>query len=119
MPRTRGIVLMTLAMLSIPLVDGLAKHLSLDYSPLFIGWARYAVASVIVAAVAAAMHGRHLFPTEQLRSHILRTVLPRRRHDALLPGDRAHPAGHRRERLFRRARSLAVVLSVIAARAKR
>lgn len=67
-------MLMTLAMLSIPLVDGLAKYLSVSYSPLFISWARYAVACVIVLPIAAAKHGPHLFPAEQRSSHILRTV---------------------------------------------
>lgn len=70
----QGIFLMTVAMLSIPVVDGLAKYLSLDYSPLFIGWARYAVASLVVLPFAAAVHGRQLFPAEQRGSHILRTV---------------------------------------------
>lgn len=65
---------MTLAMLSIPVVDGLAKYLSVEYSPLFLGWARYAVASLIVLPFAAAIHGRRLFPSEQRLSHVLRTV---------------------------------------------
>lgn len=45
---TLGIALMALAMLSIPLVDGIAKYLSADHSPLFIAWARYAVALAAV-----------------------------------------------------------------------
>lgn len=65
---------MTLAMLSIPLVDGLAKHLSATYSPLFLGWARYAVASLIVVPISAALHGGSVFPTERLWSHVLRTL---------------------------------------------
>jgi drug/metabolite transporter (DMT)-like permease len=72
--RTNGIVLMAMAMLVIPLVDGLAKHLSLDYSPLFLGWARYAVASLIVLPFAAGVHGTRLLPAERLASHGLRTV---------------------------------------------
>ena len=70
----RGVVLMTLAMLVIPLVDGLAKYLSVSYSPLFLGWARYAVASLIVVPLAAGMHGPRVFPAERLFSHVLRTV---------------------------------------------
>jgi drug/metabolite transporter (DMT)-like permease len=69
-----GIVLMTAAMLSIPLVDGLAKYLSAAYSPLLIGWARYAVACGIVIPFAAALRGVHLFPAERLGAHTLRTV---------------------------------------------
>jgi drug/metabolite transporter (DMT)-like permease len=65
---------MAIAMLSVPLVDGIAKYLSSSYSPLFISWARYAVACVIVVPVAAAKHGRQLFPAERRRSHVLRTV---------------------------------------------
>ncbi len=69
-----GIMLMTLAMLAIPLVDGLAKHLSVGYSPLFISWARYAAACLIVVPLAAALHGARLFPAERRASHVLRTV---------------------------------------------
>lgn len=72
--RTQGVLLMTLAMLSIPLVDGLAKHLSAVYSPLFIGWARYAVASLIVVPISVALHGHSVFPTERVLSHVLRTL---------------------------------------------
>lgn len=71
---TQGVLLMTLAMLSIPLVDGLAKHLSAAYSPLFIGWARYAVASLIVVPISVALHGHSVFPTERVLSHVLRTL---------------------------------------------
>ena len=46
--QTTGILLMTCAMLFIPIVDGLAKYLSSSYSPLFLGWARYAMAALIV-----------------------------------------------------------------------
>ena len=69
-----GVILMALAMLTIPLVDGLAKHLSTGYSPLFISWARYAVASLIVLPFAGRLHGLHIFPAEQRISHILRTL---------------------------------------------
>jgi drug/metabolite transporter (DMT)-like permease len=72
--RLQGIVLMTLAMLSVPLVDGLAKYLSIRYSPLFLSWARYAVASLVVLPLAAALHGGRLFPADRLASHVLRTV---------------------------------------------
>jgi len=65
---------MTVAMLSIPLVDGLAKYLSRSYSPLFISWARYAVACLIVLPIAAATHGHLLFPAERRASHVFRTL---------------------------------------------
>jgi drug/metabolite transporter (DMT)-like permease len=73
--QTTGILLMTFAMLSIPIVDGVAKYLSAAYSPLFIGWARYAVAAVIVLPIAALRSGRAggVFPREKRVSHLLRT----------------------------------------------
>jgi drug/metabolite transporter (DMT)-like permease len=71
---TLALILMTIAMLSIPIVDGLAKHLSVGYSPLFLGWARYAVASLIVLPITAAIHGPRLLPTERRASHVFRAV---------------------------------------------
>lgn len=69
-----GILLMTIAMLSIPMVDGLAKYLSGTYSPLFLSWARYVVATLIVLPVAVIRSGPRPFPTEQRMSHLLRTL---------------------------------------------
>lgn len=69
-----GIILMTIAMLILPVVDGIAKHLSQDYSPLFLSWARCAVAGLIVLPVSLAIHGARPFPTAQLGSHLLRTA---------------------------------------------
>lgn len=71
----RGIALMSVAMLLIPLVDGLAKHLSTAHSPLFISWARYAVAALLVLPVAFAMHGGRALPRRNLGLHALRTAL--------------------------------------------
>jgi len=65
---------MTVAMLLIPTVDGLAKHLSARYSPLFLGWARYVVASLVVLPLAAAVHGPRIFPAERRTTHGLRTL---------------------------------------------
>lgn len=70
----RGIALMSLAMLGIPIVDGIAKYLSADYSSLFIGWARYAVASLFVLPLAYRYHGRRIFPDEQRFAHLVRTA---------------------------------------------
>lgn len=69
-----GIFLMTLAMLSVPMVDGLAKYLSANYSPLFIGWARYAAACAIVLPLGALLHGPRIFPAERRIPHFLRTI---------------------------------------------
>lgn len=49
-----GVFLMSIAMLMIPMVDGTAKYLSSSYSPLYISWARYAVACAIVLPLAMA-----------------------------------------------------------------
>lgn len=68
-----GILLMTAAMVSIPLVDGIAKYLTFAHSPLFVGWARYAVAGLIVLPIAFLRNGRQIFPTERRASHLLRT----------------------------------------------
>jgi drug/metabolite transporter (DMT)-like permease len=68
-----GILLMTAAMVSIPLVDGIAKYLTAAHSPLFVGWARYAVAGLIVLPIAFLRNGRRIFPTERRASHLLRT----------------------------------------------
>jgi len=65
---------MIAAMLSIPLVDGVAKHLSVIYSPLFIGWVRFMIATVLVLPIAAAVHGKSLFPSRGLAAHGLRTL---------------------------------------------
>jgi drug/metabolite transporter (DMT)-like permease len=74
--RTRhGVLLMTAAMLAIPVVDGLAKHLTASYSPLFLGWVTYVSASLIVLPVTAAHHGRRLFPARSRHLHFLRAVL--------------------------------------------
>jgi drug/metabolite transporter (DMT)-like permease len=73
-PSMLGVVLMACAMLSIPLVDGLAKYLSGSYSPLFLAWARYTTASLIVLPIAAATRAGSPFPAERRTSHLLRTV---------------------------------------------
>ncbi len=65
---------MSIAMLGVPVVDGIAKYPSASYSPLFIGWARYAVASLIVLPLAYRYHGFNLFPNEQRFAHLVRTA---------------------------------------------
>lgn len=65
---------MAVAMLGVPVVDGIAKYLSDSYSPLFIGWARYAVASLFVLPLAYRYHGKRLFPDEQRFAHLVRAA---------------------------------------------
>ena len=74
MASLRGVMLMSLAMLGVPIVDGIAKYLSSSYSPLFIGWARYAVAAVIVLPLAYRRYGFAIFPDEQRFAHLVRTA---------------------------------------------
>jgi drug/metabolite transporter (DMT)-like permease len=69
-----GLGLMTLAMLTIPLVDGLAKYLSSGHSPFYIAWARYAVAAALVLPLALALRGRRALPRRNLGPHVLRTL---------------------------------------------
>ena len=68
-----GIALMSIAMLTVPGVDGFAKALSADHSPLFISFARYAVASVIVLPLAAFSHGASLLPNRRRVPQLFRT----------------------------------------------
>ena len=65
---------MSIAMLAIPLVDGAAKYLSAAHSPLYISWARYAVACAVVVPIALARHGRAFLPREQIGAHLGRTI---------------------------------------------
>ncbi|WP_300017722.1 EamA family transporter [uncultured Roseobacter sp.] len=65
---------MSIAMLGVPMVDGIAKYLSAEYSPLFIGWARYAVACLIVIPLAFRFHGWQMFPEKQRFAHLVRTA---------------------------------------------
>jgi drug/metabolite transporter (DMT)-like permease len=69
-----GVGLMAAAMLTIPMVDGIAKYLSAAHSPLYLSWARYMVASLAVLPLALARHGRSFLPREQLGAHLLRTA---------------------------------------------
>ena len=65
---------MIIAMLAIPVVDGIAKYLSGEFSPLFISWARYAVACIFVLPFAFMKFGADVFPREKLDIHFLRTI---------------------------------------------
>jgi drug/metabolite transporter (DMT)-like permease len=62
--------------LIVPIVDGIAKLLSESFSPLFIAWARYAIATVIVMSIAFVRFKFkwNLFPRANLVAHFLRTL---------------------------------------------
>ncbi len=70
----RGVILMAAAMLVIPMADGFGKALSANYSPLYISWARYVVASIVILPIAFFSVGTRIFPSERLGSHFLRTI---------------------------------------------
>ena len=70
-----GIALMSIAMLTVPGVDGFAKALSAEHSPLFVSWARYAVATLVVLPLAALSHGAAVFPSTRRVPHFVRTLL--------------------------------------------
>ena len=61
-------------MLTIPLVDGIAKHLSAAHSPLYVSWARYVAACVIVLPLAIARFGGLFLPDVQFGANVLRTA---------------------------------------------
>lgn len=71
---SRGILLMAIAMLTIPIVDGTAKYLSSEHSPFFIAWSRYAAASLFVLPLAWRIHGPQIFPKRHLTAHLMRTL---------------------------------------------
>lgn len=71
----RGIALMTAAMLSIPIADGIAKHMTAGYPPVFVGWATYVASTLAVLPVAAARYGRRVLPDRGRIWHALRTAL--------------------------------------------
>ena len=64
---------MALAMLVIPIVDGIAKYLSSDYSPMFISWARYVVACLLIVPLSIARYKSDFLPKTQLGAHLFRT----------------------------------------------
>ena len=69
-----GVLTMITAMTVIPFVDGIAKYLSTDYSPLFISRARYAVASCMVLPLAWFQLRQQMFSRRDLVMQSLRTV---------------------------------------------
>jgi len=69
-----GVGYMVVAMLIIPIVDGIAKHLSAEFSPLFITWSQYLVACSLILPIGIARYGWRLFPTQDLVALSWRTV---------------------------------------------
>jgi len=70
-----GLVLMALAMLVIPVRDGIAKHMT-DALPVFtIAWGTYVSAALVAVPIALKLHGRQALAPAGLRSQTARTLL--------------------------------------------
>jgi drug/metabolite transporter (DMT)-like permease len=65
---------MSLSMLTIPAVDATAKYLSAAHSPLYISWARYVAACLVVLPLTVLRFRTAFLPREQLGAHFLRTL---------------------------------------------
>jgi len=70
-----GIVLMSVASLVVPVVDGIAKLLGSSHSPYLVAWARYAVASLIVLPLTLIWYRSAYGVRRDLASNVLRTML--------------------------------------------
>ena len=70
-----GILLMVLAMLIMPVSDGIVKILSEDYDILFLNWARFFIGAVIFVPFAIRNHRRNRTGRGEFLSLFIRTVL--------------------------------------------
>lgn len=70
-----GIALMVVASFAVPLVDGIAKILVANHSPLFVAWARYSAAAIIVLPMALVWHRQTHSLRTDFASNALRTIL--------------------------------------------
>jgi len=70
-----GVVFLVLAMLLTPAVDGVAKGLSADHSPLMIAFLRYLSAGLIALALARAIGRRIAVPAGDRMGQLWRTAL--------------------------------------------
>jgi|GEM_PF-6916548 len=65
---------MIVAMLIIPLVDGIAKYLSQHYSPLYVSWIRYVGGVMFVLPLTLARYGKRTWPSHGIGSQVIRTI---------------------------------------------
>jgi len=70
-----GIVLMSVASLIVPVVDGIAKLLGSGHSPYLVAWARYVVASLIVLPLTLICYRSAYGVRRDFASNALRTML--------------------------------------------
>ena len=70
-----GLILMALAMLIIPIRDGIAKHMT-DALPVFtIAWGTYVAAAMVAVPIAMKLHGRNALLPAGMPSQTARTLL--------------------------------------------
>jgi len=70
-----GIALMIIAMMVIPVSDGIIKLLSDDLDIMFLNWSRFFIGAVIFIPFAIKRHRRHRIQTRELLSLSIRTIL--------------------------------------------
>jgi len=70
-----GVLLMVAAMFTVPLVDGIAKHLSVAYTVLFLAWARCFAGAFWSLPFGIAAYRTQPLDRVSLRLQVLRTVL--------------------------------------------
>lgn len=70
-----GVIFLVLAMLLTPAVDGVAKTLSADHSPMMIAFVRYLAAGLIALVVARAGGRRIVVPRDDRIGQVARTAL--------------------------------------------
>jgi len=70
-----GVCFLILAMLLTPAVDGVAKTLSADQTPMMIAFLRYFTAGMIAVAIAGATRRRIVVPREDRLGQVVRTAL--------------------------------------------
>ncbi len=68
-----GAALFSSAMLLIPGLDAIAKYLAQDMSPLYVSWARYLAAAIMIIPFSFRKFGTGIFPKRNLKSHFMRT----------------------------------------------
>jgi drug/metabolite transporter (DMT)-like permease len=70
-----GVCFLIFAMMLTPAVDGVAKTLSADYTPMMIAFVRYLSAGLIAVAIAGALGRRIKVPRDDRKGQVLRTAL--------------------------------------------
>lgn len=70
----KGVGFMVTSMLLIPIVDGIAKFLSAEFSPLFISWSQYAATCALILPIAIHRYRWGVLSVQNLPAQIMRTL---------------------------------------------